>query len=151
MVITSPPGARNVSGLTGKSCHTHPVTWDKGAASVGGTPVSAVMTGTQTSGLRRPGYEVATERMIQLIVGLLFQPGDRMPTENKLAPCFRPRSPTSSSTSPCGTRESRARTSITRPARGNKCPNASGRGTAKGTKIILWACDGQADQQWALR
>ncbi|HUR06602.1 MAG TPA: FadR/GntR family transcriptional regulator [Nonomuraea sp.] len=33
----------------------------------------------------RPGYEVAAEQLLELIVGLRLRPGDRMPTENELA------------------------------------------------------------------
>lgn len=33
----------------------------------------------------------------------------------------------------------------------NLCLDANGRGTANGTKLILWACNGQTNQQWTLR
>ena len=33
----------------------------------------------------------------------------------------------------------------------HRCLDASGRGTANGTKIVLWSCGGQANQQWSLR
>ena len=31
---------------------------------------------------------------------------------------------------------------------GNKCLDASGRGTANGTPVIIWDCNGQNNQQW---
>ncbi|UOX93295.1 RICIN domain-containing protein [Amycolatopsis sp. FBCC-B4732] len=31
---------------------------------------------------------------------------------------------------------------------GNKCLDASGRGTANGTQVIIWDCTGQPNQQW---
>jgi len=31
-----------------------------------------------------------------------------------------------------------------------KCLDANGQGTANGTKVILWTCNGQANQQWKL-
>ncbi|WP_410616681.1 ricin-type beta-trefoil lectin domain protein [Amycolatopsis sp. lyj-109] len=31
---------------------------------------------------------------------------------------------------------------------GSKCLDASGQGTADGTPVIIWACSGQANQQW---
>ena len=31
---------------------------------------------------------------------------------------------------------------------GNKCLDASGRGTANGTQVIIWDCNGQTNQQW---
>jgi UDP-N-acetylmuramyl tripeptide synthase len=31
---------------------------------------------------------------------------------------------------------------------GNKCLDASGRGTANGTAAIIWDCNGQNNQQW---
>jgi hypothetical protein len=31
---------------------------------------------------------------------------------------------------------------------GNKCLDASGRGTTNGTKVIIWDCNGQTNQQW---
>ncbi|ADL45504.1 Ricin B lectin [Micromonospora aurantiaca ATCC 27029] len=33
---------------------------------------------------------------------------------------------------------------------GNKCLDASGRGTANGTSVIIWDCNGQPNQQWNL-
>jgi len=35
-------------------------------------------------------------------------------------------------------------------AYGNKCLDASGRGTANGTQVIVWDCNGQANQQWTV-
>nr|WP_273944354.1 ricin-type beta-trefoil lectin domain protein [Kutzneria chonburiensis] len=35
-------------------------------------------------------------------------------------------------------------------AYGNKCLDASGRGTANGTQVILWDCNGQTNQQWTV-
>ena len=35
-------------------------------------------------------------------------------------------------------------------AAGNKCLDASGRGTANGTQVIIWDCNGQPNQQWAV-
>ncbi|MGC9669614.1 ricin-type beta-trefoil lectin domain protein [Planosporangium sp. 12N6] len=34
---------------------------------------------------------------------------------------------------------------------GNLCLDASGAGTANGTLIVLWSCNGQPNQQWSLR
>jgi hypothetical protein len=31
---------------------------------------------------------------------------------------------------------------------GTKCLDASGQGTTNGTPIIIWDCNGQANQQW---
>ena len=31
---------------------------------------------------------------------------------------------------------------------GNKCLDASGQGTSNGTQVIIWDCNGQANQQW---
>ena len=31
---------------------------------------------------------------------------------------------------------------------GNKCLDASGRGTTNGTAVIIWDCSGQSNQQW---
>jgi hypothetical protein len=31
---------------------------------------------------------------------------------------------------------------------GNKCLDASGRGTTNGTQVIIWDCNGQDNQQW---
>jgi hypothetical protein len=31
------------------------------------------------------------------------------------------------------------------------CLDANGQGTANGTKVVLWTCNGQANQQWSLR
>ena len=31
---------------------------------------------------------------------------------------------------------------------GNKCLDASGQGTANGTQVIIWDCNGQTNQQW---
>jgi GntR family transcriptional regulator, transcriptional repressor for pyruvate dehydrogenase complex len=39
----------------------------------------------QDAGSYKPGYELVAERILQLIVELRLQPGDRMPTENELA------------------------------------------------------------------
>ena len=33
---------------------------------------------------------------------------------------------------------------------GNKCLDASGQGTANGTAVIIWDCNGQPNQQWNL-
>jgi hypothetical protein len=33
----------------------------------------------------------------------------------------------------------------------NLCIDASGQGTANGTKLQLWSCNGQTNQQWTLR
>jgi Ricin-type beta-trefoil lectin domain len=33
---------------------------------------------------------------------------------------------------------------------GNKCLDASGQGTVNGTKVIIWDCNGQPNQQWTL-
>jgi poly(3-hydroxybutyrate) depolymerase len=35
-------------------------------------------------------------------------------------------------------------------AYGNKCLDASGRGTANGTQVIVWDCNGQTNQQWTV-
>ncbi|MFB9615203.1 ricin-type beta-trefoil lectin domain protein, partial [Kutzneria kofuensis] len=35
-------------------------------------------------------------------------------------------------------------------AYGNKCLDASGRGTTNGTQVIVWDCNGQANQQWTV-
>ncbi|MEV6607078.1 ricin-type beta-trefoil lectin domain protein [Kutzneria sp. NPDC051319] len=35
-------------------------------------------------------------------------------------------------------------------AYGNKCLDASGRGTANGTQVITWDCNGQTNQQWTV-
>jgi poly(3-hydroxybutyrate) depolymerase len=35
-------------------------------------------------------------------------------------------------------------------AYGNKCLDASGRGTANGTQVIIWDCNGQTNQQWTV-
>ncbi|MEV5891699.1 FadR/GntR family transcriptional regulator [Nonomuraea fuscirosea] len=43
------------------------------------------MTDTPRESGYRPGYEVAAERVLELIVKLGLRPGDRMPTENELA------------------------------------------------------------------
>lgn len=48
----------------------------------GGGPVSPPA--RRTSGYR-PGYEIAAERVLELIVALGLHPGDRMPTEHDLA------------------------------------------------------------------
>jgi DNA-binding FadR family transcriptional regulator len=56
-----------------------------------GTPVDGasvpVMTSTPAPDRRvyRPGYELAAERILQLIAESRLRPGDRMPTENELA------------------------------------------------------------------
>jgi hypothetical protein len=34
---------------------------------------------------------------------------------------------------------------------GNKCLDANAAGTANGTRLILWSCNGQADQRWTRR
>ncbi len=47
-------------------------------------PASAPHQTRRTSGYR-PGYEVAAEQVLELIVTLGLRPGDRMPTENDLA------------------------------------------------------------------
>ena len=31
---------------------------------------------------------------------------------------------------------------------GNKCLDANGKGTTNGTAVIIWDCNGQANQQW---
>jgi hypothetical protein len=31
---------------------------------------------------------------------------------------------------------------------GSKCLDASGQGTANGTAVVTWDCNGQANQQW---
>ena len=31
---------------------------------------------------------------------------------------------------------------------GNKCLDANGQGTTNGTKVIIWDCNGQTNQQW---
>ena len=31
---------------------------------------------------------------------------------------------------------------------GNKCLDANGQGTANGTPVIIWDCNGQTNQQW---
>ena len=31
---------------------------------------------------------------------------------------------------------------------GNKCLDANGQGTANGTQVIIWDCNGQTNQQW---
>jgi hypothetical protein len=31
---------------------------------------------------------------------------------------------------------------------GNKCLDASGQGTANGTAVVIWDCNGQTNQQW---
>ena len=31
---------------------------------------------------------------------------------------------------------------------GNKCLDANGQGTTNGTAVIIWDCNGQANQQW---
>ena len=31
---------------------------------------------------------------------------------------------------------------------GNKCLDANGQGTSNGTAVIIWDCNGQANQQW---
>ena len=41
--------------------------------------------GAQIAGPYRPGYELAAERILELIAGAGLRPGDRMPTENELA------------------------------------------------------------------
>ncbi|MEY9910260.1 GntR family transcriptional repressor for pyruvate dehydrogenase complex [Catenulispora sp. MAP12-49] len=41
--------------------------------------------GAQSAGPYRPGYELAAERILELIAGAGLRPGDRMPTENELA------------------------------------------------------------------
>jgi GntR family transcriptional regulator, transcriptional repressor for pyruvate dehydrogenase complex len=62
------------------------VTRDDAAASVDGTFVAAQeQDGPQRPGAYRPGYELAAERILQLIAELRLRPGDRMPTENDLA------------------------------------------------------------------
>ena len=33
---------------------------------------------------------------------------------------------------------------------GSKCLDASGQGTANGTAVIIWDCNGQANQQWVV-
>ena len=33
---------------------------------------------------------------------------------------------------------------------GNQCLDADHAGTTNGTKVMLWACNGQANQQWNL-
>ncbi|MFD8498912.1 ThuA domain-containing protein [Amycolatopsis sp. NPDC059657] len=33
---------------------------------------------------------------------------------------------------------------------GNKCLDASGRGTSNGTQVIIWDCNGQVNQQWSV-
>ncbi|WP_214414623.1 FadR/GntR family transcriptional regulator [Sphaerisporangium fuscum] len=43
------------------------------------------MTDTPRESGYRPGYEVATEQLLELIVRLRLRPGDRLPTENELA------------------------------------------------------------------
>ncbi|MFC6084226.1 FadR/GntR family transcriptional regulator [Sphaerisporangium aureirubrum] len=43
------------------------------------------MAGTSHEGGYRPGYEVAAERVLELIAQSRLRPGDRMPTENELA------------------------------------------------------------------
>ncbi|GAA1631460.1 FadR/GntR family transcriptional regulator [Nonomuraea sp. NPDC048882] len=43
------------------------------------------MTDTPRESGYRPGYEVAAEQVLELIVELGLRPGDRMPTENELA------------------------------------------------------------------
>ncbi|MFB4284690.1 MULTISPECIES: FadR/GntR family transcriptional regulator [unclassified Nonomuraea] len=43
------------------------------------------MTDTPRESGYRPGYEVAAEQVLELIVRLGLRPGDRMPTENELA------------------------------------------------------------------
>ncbi|GAA1262151.1 FCD domain-containing protein [Sphaerisporangium rubeum] len=43
------------------------------------------MTDTSRESGYRPGYEVAAEQVLELIVRLRLRPGDRMPTENELA------------------------------------------------------------------
>ena len=35
-------------------------------------------------------------------------------------------------------------------AYGNKCLDASGRGTTNGTPVIVWDCNGQTNQQWTV-
>jgi GntR family transcriptional repressor for pyruvate dehydrogenase complex len=60
---------------------------------VDGAPVTAAVTGAGTgepeapppTGPYRPGYELVAEQILQFIVELKLQPGDRMPTENELA------------------------------------------------------------------
>ena len=43
------------------------------------------MNSARAAGGYRPGYEVAAERVLELIAQLGLRPGDRMPTENELA------------------------------------------------------------------
>lgn len=43
------------------------------------------MTDTPRESGYRPGYEVAAEQLLELIVRLRLRPGDRLPTENELA------------------------------------------------------------------
>jgi hypothetical protein len=31
---------------------------------------------------------------------------------------------------------------------GNKCLDANGHGTSNGTKVVIWDCNGHANQQW---
>ncbi|MFE5198424.1 MULTISPECIES: ricin-type beta-trefoil lectin domain protein [unclassified Streptomyces] len=31
---------------------------------------------------------------------------------------------------------------------GNKCPDASGKGSSNGTAAVIWDCNGQTNQQW---
>jgi hypothetical protein len=31
------------------------------------------------------------------------------------------------------------------------CLDANNQGTANGTRLVLWACNGQSNQQWTLR
>ena len=49
-----------------------------------GAPIS-VVAGAGSASSYRPGYEVVSERILQLIAEAGLRPGDRMPTENELA------------------------------------------------------------------
>jgi hypothetical protein len=33
---------------------------------------------------------------------------------------------------------------------GDKCLDANGQGTSPGTQVIIWDCNGQANQQWTV-
>ena len=35
-------------------------------------------------------------------------------------------------------------------AQSGLCMDATGRGTSNGTKVIIWTCNGQTNQQWTM-